>query len=689
MSDVSAAFRLSQLHPKRRFDPHGKDVVGGCAGLAPLVNHSDPLDRPIDREDAMHEWNMHDELDLLDQAETDTVRAADEMAFATDVDRRQFVFLSLVTAAATTFGFGAKALAQGVGAGGGGGRGAQGPAEPPVPLDNMEPISWTFQPYPGGTGALLEKTYRERGLTAFDRQRFAWDASTRGGFRLAPWGKGALPATDEEIAFLPAHRLAAAIYARKLTSVRITTIYLERLKRLNPTLLCAVTILEDRALADAARMDAELKAGKYRGPLHGIPWGVKDLFAVKGTPTTWGAADFENRVIDEDAEVVRRLSDAGAVLIAKLSSGQFAQGANWFRGTTKNPWNTSQASGGSSAGPASATGAGCVAFGIGTETNGSIVGPANTCGINALRPTFGRVSRFGGMVLAWSQDRVGPLTRSSQDAAMVFNVIHGADEKDPGTITMPFHFNDNIDLASLRIGVRRQNQPTPDANFAAFVERLKALGAKPTDLADPPTVAGARDGLNEESAAAFDSYVQFKAKQLGMDMTAVIAAYGAGGRGGRGGAAAAPPGAPAAPAPPANNGQLNRWVPGRIPTAMDFIQAQRRRQMLTVAWHEYLKDTDVYIGASDTNVHAATGHPAVVVPIGFGIRAGRGGGGGGGRGGRGGDSTTAPAAPPVALNPQPICAQIAGNHYLDDVAVSVAHKYQVNTAWHLERPKLG
>ena len=633
--------------------------------------------------------SMHDEFDLLDEAQNEAERTADGMVFDSEIDRRQFVFVSLVTAAATTFGFGARAIAQGAGGGAAGARGAQGTPEPPVPLDNMEPVSWTFQPYPGGTGSLLEKTYREKGPAAFARQRFAWDA-TSGAFRIAPWGSGALPSTDEEIAFLPAHRLAAAIHARKLTSVRITTIYLERLKRLNPTLLCAVTILEDRALADAAAMDAEIKAGKYRGPLHGIPWGVKDLFAVKGTPTTWGAQDFETRVIDEDAEVVRRLRDAGAVLIAKLSTGQFAQGANWFRGGTKNPWNTSQGSGGSSAGPASATGAGCVAFGIGTETNGSIVGPANTCGINALRPTFGRVSRFGGMVLAWSQDRVGPLTRTAEDAAMVFNVIHGADEKDPGSITMPFHFNGNIDLASLRIGVRhpQQNQASPDANFTAFVEKLKSLGAKPKDLADPPTVAGARDGLSEESAAAFDSYVQFKAKELGMDMNAVIAAYGTSARGGRGGGgrggaadSAGGRGAAATPAAPANNGQLNRWVPGRIPTAMDFIQAQRRRQMLIAAWQEYLKDTDVYIGASDTNVHAATGHPAVVVPIGFGIRTG-------GRGG-GGGAAAAPAAPPMPLNPQPLCAQVAGNLYLDDVIVSVAHKYQVNTAWHLERPKLG
>ena len=643
----------------------------------------------------------HDELDLLDQAQNEAEQIAGEMGFTSEVDRRNFVFLSLAAAAATTFGFGAKAIAQGGGgAGGGDGRGAQ-PAVPPVPLDNMEAVSWTFQPYPGGIGSLLEKTYREKGLAAFARQPFAWNATTPGAFRLAPF-TGTLPATDEEIAFLPAHRLAAAIKAGKLTSMRLTTIYLERLKRLNPTLLCAVTIMEEQGLADAARMDAELKAGKYRGPLHGIPWGVKDLFAVKGTPTTWGAADFEKRVIDDDAEVVVRLRNAGAVLIAKLSSGQFAQGANWFRGQTKNPWNTSQASGGSSAGPGSATGGGCVAFGIGTETSGSIVGPASTCGISALRPTFGRVSRAGGMVLAWSMDRVGPLTRTAEDAAMVFNVIHGADEKDPGSITMPFHFNGNIDLSKLRIGVRRQTAATPDTNFAAFVEKLKSLGAKPTDIADPPTVAGSAGGLDEESAAAFDSYVQFKAKELGMDMATVLTTFarpagggrgGGGAGGGGGGRAGADSAAGGRGAAPTNNGQLNRWVPGRTPTAMDFINSQRRRQMLITAWQKYLADIDLYIGAADTGTHAQTGHPVVVVQMAFGIRPagqGRGGGGGGARGGRGGDSTAAvPAAPPAQLNPQPICTQIAGNLYNDDIILSVAHKYQVNTAWHLERPKLG
>lgn len=645
--------------------------------------------------------SLHDEFDLLDEAEGEVQQLAETMHFESDVDRRQFVFASLAAAAATTFGFGAKALAQPPAGGGAGaaGAGAAQPAIPPVPLDNMEPVSWTFQPYPGGVGTLLEKTYREKGVAAFTRQPFAWNATTPGAFHLAPWGTGPLPASDEDIAYLPAHRLAAAIKAGKLTSLRLTKIYLDRLKKLNPTLLCAVTILEDRALVEAAAMDAEIKAGKYRGPLHGLPWGVKDLFAVKGTPTTWGALDFENRVIDEDSECVVRLRAAGAVLIAKLSTGQFAQGGNWFRGGTKNPWNLSQSSSGSSAGPGSATAAGCVAFSLGTETSGSIVSPATTCGISALRPTFGRVSRYGGMVLAWSMDRVGPLTRTAEDAAMVFNAIHGADAKDPGSITMPFHFNANIDLAKLRIGVRKQNAATPDPVFAAFVDKLKALGAKPSDLADPPTVAGSAGGIDVESAAAFDAYVQFKAKQLGMDMATVLTTYGRqagrGGGGGAGGGAGRGPTDPAAAAAATTlantNGQLNRWVPGRTPTAMDFINSQRRRYMLITAWQDYLKDIDVYVGAADTGVHSQTGHPVAVVQMGFGVRSqfgGGRGGGGGAAGGRGGDSTAAAAPPPPALNAQPICTQIAGNLYNDDLVLSVAHKYQSNTEWLKQRPNL-
>lgn len=664
-----------------------------------------------------------DELDLLDQAQTEAESLADTMGFVSDLDRRKFVFMSVAAAAATTFGFGAKAIAQGRAGGGAGapgapegGRGAQQAPTPPVPLENMEPVSWTFQPYPGGTGALLEKTYAEKGPAAFKRQAFAW-APTPGAFKLDPWGTTAFPTSDEDIAFLPVYRQAAAIKAGKITSTRLTKIYLDRLKKYNGTLMCAVTIMEEQGLAEAAKADAEIKAGKYRGPLHGIPWGVKDLFAAKGTPTTWGAADFENRVFDFDAEVVTRLKNAGAVLIAKLSTGQFAQGGNWFRGGTKNPWNLAQSSSGSSAGPGSATAAGCVAFGIGTETSGSIVSPATTCGISALRPTFGRVSRSGGMVLAWSMDRVGPMTRTAEDAAIVFNVIHGADRNDPGSITMPFRFNSNIDLKSLRIGMRAQTNPDPV--FNAFVDKLKALGAKPTDLGAPPTVAGSAGGIDVESAAAFDSYVQVKAKELNMDMATILTTYGRqagrgggpGGADGRGGAAGAAPGgvpgaAPGGAAAPGRggggggggaaastgsgptSGQLNRWVPGRTPTAMDFIQSQRRRQMYITAWEKYLENTDAYIGAADTGAHSQTGHPVAVVQMGFGVRA-QGGRGGGPGGGRGGDSTATPAAPPPAQNPQPICTQIAGNLYNDDIVLSIAHKFQMSTDFHTHRPQIG
>lgn len=621
----------------------------------------------------MHK-SLHNELDLLDLAQTDAEERAQSMSFASDVDRRQFVFLSLATAAASTFGFGARAIAQGRGAGA-----AQQAALPPVPLDNMEAMSWSFQPFPGGTGALLEKTYNEKGIAAFKRQPFAMGAGAPGAFVIAPWGNTPFPTNEEDIAFLPVHRLAAAIKGGKITSTKLTRIYLDRLKKYNSQLLFTVTIMEQQAMTDAAKMDAELKAGKYRGPLHGIPWGVKDLFAVKGTPTTWGSADFKDRVIDDDAEVVVRLREAGGVLIAKLTTGQFASGANWFGGMTRNPWNTSQGSSGSSAGPGSATAAGCVAFGIGTETSGSIVSPAATCGISALRPTFGRVSRYGGMVLSWSQDRVGPLTRTAEDAALVFNVIHGASEKDPGSITMPFHFNRNIDLSGLRIAVRKQTNP--EASFPAFLEKLKALGAKPKDIGEPPTVAGAVGGMGVESAAAFDSYVQRKSKELNVDLNVIVAeakaradsvarAVGAGAGGGRGGGGAAPDTSPRA--------AITRWVNGRTPTAMDFVQAQRRRQMLIVAWQDYMKDTDVYIGAADTGVHAQTGHPVAVVPIGFGVRPV-------GNPGGGAPAPTTPAAP---LNPQPLCTQIAGSLYNDDIILSVAHKYQVNTDWLKERPKL-
>jgi hypothetical protein len=605
--------------------------------------------------------------ELLDQTESDLINTDFDEEQA-GIDRRQFMFLSLVAAAATAFGAD-RAHAQGAGgapaAAGGGGR-AQQPQAPPVPLGNGEAPALQFQPYPGGTGALMEKLAKERGHAAFERAVFTPEK----------WS-GAVPTNPDDIAFLPAHRLSALIKAKKITSLQLTDIYLARLERLNPILLCAVTVMKDSARAEAMKADEELKAGKYRGPLHGLPYGVKDLFSTKGVPTTWGAKDFENRIIDEDAEVVVRLREAGAVLIAKLATGLFAQNDQWFRGRTNNPWNLALGSSGSSAGPASATAAGCVAFGIGTETSGSIVSPTIRCGLSALRPTFGRVSRTGGMVLAWSQDRVGPITRTVEDAAMVFNAIHGVDEKDPSTVTTPFQFDRKINLASLRIGVD-PNAPKE------FVDRLKELGMQPKDVGPRPTVAGGQGGgLGAEDASAFDSYVQIKAKEIGLDLATLPDNFGRGGGGGgrgAGGAAAAPGGAPATPPNPMAPADWNpRFVSGRTGRAFEFINGQRRRYMLVSAWAQYMKDLDMFIASpsADVGVNSQTGHPCAVVQYKFDVPAQ---GGGGGRGG--------PAQPPLDLKAQPICATIIGNLYNDDKILSVAHQFQVNTDIHLKRPSV-
>ena len=229
--------------------------------------------------------------------------------------------------------------------------------------------------------------------------------------------------TPEQIAFLPVTSLAALIESKRLTSTELTKLYLDRLKAHGPKLNAVITLTEDLALKQAAQADAEIKAGKYRGPLHGIPWGAKDLLATKNYKTTWGATPYKDQMLDLDATVVQRLTDAGAVLVAKLSMGALAQGGVWFGGSTKNPWNTDRSSSGSSAGPGSATAAGLVGFAIGTETLGSIISPSTTNGVVGLRPTYGRVSRYGAMALSWTMDKIGPMCRSVEDCAAVFAAI--------------------------------------------------------------------------------------------------------------------------------------------------------------------------------------------------------------------------------------------------------------------------
>ncbi len=484
------------------------------------------------------------------------------------------------------------------------------------PLGNGESPALQFQAHPGGTGALLDKLWAADGRSSLHSNEIGID----------PW-IGSLPTNPAEIAFLPVDRLAALIRQRKISSVELTEIYLDRMKKFDPTLLCAVTILEDRAYREARNADLELQRGQWRGPLHGIPWGVKDLFSVTGAPTTWGSEDFKNQVIDEDAELVVRLRKAGAVLIAKLATGRFAAGDNWYRGETRNAWNTNQGSSGSSAGPGSATAAGLVGFSIGTETQGSIVGPSRRGGLSALRPTFGRVSRHGGMVLSWSMDKPGPMCRSIKDCALVFNAIHGSDEKDPSTLTAPFRFQENPDISSMAIGY------TPDAP-QAFLDKLQELGANPKPMSSLPE--GRSNALSVESSAAFDFYV-------------------------------APNGElEEVPQPPEGEEvRVPRFHGGRSISALEFVQSQRRRRILMQEMAEAMEGFDMFVtGSGETRLTNQTGHPAAVLPFDF------------------GDSNNEDEF----QHEQPICTTIIGNLFADDKILSVSHLYQSVTDWHQRHP---
>ena len=260
------------------------------------------------------------------------------------------------------------------------------------------------------------------------------------------------PANLEDVAFWPLAHLAQLLKTRQVTSVELTRMYLDRLSRFNATLNFVVTYTDELAMQQAQQADREIAAGKYRGPLHGMPWGCKDIIAVPGFPTQWGSGAFKGQVIDTEATVVRLLREAGAVMLAKLTTGELASGDQWFGGRTNSPWDPTEGSSGSSAGPASATAAGCVAFGIGTETSGSILSPSTICGVTGLRPTFGRVSRYGAMTLSWTQDRLGPLCRTVEDCALVFHAIARTDEQDLSVIDLPFNWDADLDVRKLRVG---------------------------------------------------------------------------------------------------------------------------------------------------------------------------------------------------------------------------------------------
>jgi Asp-tRNA(Asn)/Glu-tRNA(Gln) amidotransferase A subunit family amidase len=384
---------------------------------------------------------------------------------------------------------------------------------------------------------------------------------------------------DDEIAFLPLSKLAPLVRTRKVTSTDLTKLYLERLKKYDPALKCVVTLTEDLALKQAAEADKEIAARKYRGPLHGIPWGAKDLVAYPGYVTTWGAAKYKDRVIDVKATVAERLDEAGAVLAAKTTLGTLALGDVWFGGTTRNPWNVKQGSSGSSAGSASSVAAGLVGFAIGSETNGSIISPCTRCGATGLRPTFGRVSRHGCMTLCWSMDKIGPIARSVEDCALIFAAIQGSDGKDATVQDRPFEWPCRKAMKDIRVGYVEGK----GADDRADLKVLKEFGVTlvPITLPSGPAAQINSMTINVESAAAFD--------ELGR----------------------------------ANDlDEIGTFWPrtfrsGRFVTAVDYLRTQRVRTLLMQQMAKMMEQVDLYVGVFDLSLTNITGHPSVVLPNGF------------------------------------------------------------------------
>ena len=415
--------------------------------------------------------------------------------------------------------------------------------------------------------------------------------------------------TVDDLAFARVPQLAELIRTRRVSSTELTKMYLARLKKYGPKLLCVVTLTEELALKQAAAADAELKRGKYRGPLHGIPWGAKDLFATKGIKTTWGAEPYRDQVIDYDSTVVERLTEAGAVLVAKLSMGALAQGGRWFAGVTRNPWQPEESqvgSSGSSAGPASATAAGLVGFSIGTETLGSIVSPSSRCGVTGLRPTYGRVSRYGAMGLSWTMDKIGPMCRGVEDCAAALHAIYGPDGKDITVGDAPFNWNPDTNISTLRIGYLKtefDGPTTPPTNeqqraqaeqrrviYKTALEVLEKAGAKLTPIELPKLPAASlRFILTAEAAAAFDDITRDgRVNQLSGQ----------------------------SPGDWPNTFRTSRFIP-----AVEYLRAQRVRTLLMREMEMLMSQWDVFVspapGSASLLITNLTGHPAAVLPCGF------------------------------------------------------------------------
>ncbi len=404
-----------------------------------------------------------------------------------------------------------------------------------------------------------------------------------------------LPANEEEIAFYSIAQLAALIQTRQISVEKLTTLYLNRIKKYDSTLLAVTAITEERAIQQAKKADQEIAAGYYKGLLHGIPYGVKDLMALEGYKTTWGAAPYKTQKLDYTASVIEQLDKAGAILIAKLTSGALARGDVWYGGKTKNPWDITQGASGSSAGPGAATAAGLVAFALGTETLGSIVSPSNRCGLTGLRPTYGRVTRHGVMSLAWSMDKIGPMCRSAEDCAIVFAAIHGTDGKDKTVRDAAFNYETNVDVAKLRVGYLKEffekDSTAIEKNNQLALATFKKMGINPEAVSFPKNFPYQVFDiiLRAEAGAFFDELVRSK----GVDEM-VEQNYRS----------------------RANSLRQARFIP-----AVEYLQANRHRKVLIEEMHKIFKQYDIIIsptfGGRQLLITNLTGHPAVALPNGL------------------------------------------------------------------------
>ena len=458
------------------------------------------------------------------------------------------------------------------------------------------------------------------------------------------------PTSEEDLAFATVGELSALLRGRQVSSVELTRVYLDRLRRYDPQLLCVISYTEELALQQAERADREIAAGRHRGPLHGVPWGAKDLLAVPGYRTTWGAALYKDQMRDETSTVAARLEQAGAVLAAKLTLGALAWGDVWYGGTTKNPWKTDQGSSGSSAGPGAATAAGLVGFAIGTETWGSIVSPCTRCGVSGLRPTFGRVSRHGAMALSWSMDKIGPMARSVEDCALIFGAIQGSDGLDPTAVDRPFEWPPSRDVRKLRVGYvesmfeedRAADVEDEDRKARAYesqsfdhrtLDTLREMGVqlRPIELPSELPVGALSLILTAEASTAFDELTRSGRDDLLVRQIA--------------------------------RAWPNVFRQGQMISAVEYLRANRIRTLLMNEMERVMSEVDVYVsptfGGDNLLMTNLTGHPQVVLPNGF----------------RAGDGT-------------PTSITFTGTLFGETDILALARAYQEATDFHRRRPQM-